>query len=79
MNFCVAGVRPEIAGKYRHVLTRCVGSKSRDVRLMSNIYDRSHETNCCYAPAIYCAAPQNLVMVPRAAQITPLKSAKLLI
>ena len=31
-EFVAAGVRPEIAGKYRHMLTRCFGSNSRDVR-----------------------------------------------
>jgi protein phosphatase len=31
-EFVEAGVRPEIAGKYRHMLTRCFGSNSRDVR-----------------------------------------------
>ncbi len=31
-EFVAAGVRPEIAGKYRHMLTRCFGSNMRDVR-----------------------------------------------
>jgi PPM family protein phosphatase len=31
-EFIAAGVAPEIAGKYRHMLTRCFGSNSRDVR-----------------------------------------------
>ena len=31
-EFVAAGVRPEIAGKYRHMLTRCLGSNSRNVR-----------------------------------------------
>jgi PPM family protein phosphatase len=31
-EFVAAGVRPEIAGKYRHMLTRCFGSNSRNVR-----------------------------------------------
>lgn len=31
-EFIAAGVAPEIAGKYRHMLTRCFGSQSRDVR-----------------------------------------------
>jgi PPM family protein phosphatase len=31
-EFVAAGVRPEIAGKYRHMLTRCFGSNTRDVR-----------------------------------------------
>jgi protein phosphatase len=31
-EFVAAGVRPEIAGKYRHMLTRCFGSNVREVR-----------------------------------------------
>jgi len=31
-DFLMAGLRPEIAGKYRHMLTRCFGSNARDVR-----------------------------------------------
>jgi len=31
-EFVAAGMRPEIAGKYRHMLTRCFGSNSRDVK-----------------------------------------------
>ena len=31
-EFVAAGVRPEIAGKYRHMLTRCFGSNSQNVR-----------------------------------------------
>jgi PPM family protein phosphatase len=31
-EFVAAGVQPEIAGKYRHMLTRCFGSNSRDAR-----------------------------------------------
>jgi protein phosphatase len=31
-EFITAGLRPEIAGKYRHMLTRCFGSNSREVR-----------------------------------------------
>ncbi len=31
-EFVAAGVRPEVAGKYRHMLTRCFGSNSREAR-----------------------------------------------
>ena len=31
-EFVAAGLRPEIAVKYRHMLTRCFGSNSREVR-----------------------------------------------